>query len=263
MSEIMAVQQAEGTRNLPAVVTPMDLIQRASAQGASIEQMAQLFDLKLRVEADEAKKAFNEAFTAFKAEDIRIVRDKENTQYSKAAKDGLPARKAMYTSLENMVAVVTPYLSRHGLAHSWDTSVAGGMVTVACVLTHVLGHSRMVSIPGPLDESGAKNKLQQIKSSMTYLKVATFESVCGLASALGNLDDDGNGAGKPMEESKAPAPIRTISKRDYEGFIAAAKATGFTSEQIAGEVKRRGFEMASMIPASELADVMLWARGDA
>jgi hypothetical protein len=149
--------------------------------------MQQLFELKLRVEADEAKKAFHEAFTAFKAETIRIVRDKENTQYSK------PGKPAMYTSLENMVATVTPFLAKHGLSHHWDMRQEGA-ISVTCYLTHTLGHSNSVTMSGPADESGAKNKLQQIKSTSTYLKVSTFESVCGLASAFGSLNDDGNGA---------------------------------------------------------------------
>jgi hypothetical protein len=176
-------------RTEPVGITPMRLIELASERGASIEQMQQLFELKLRVEADEAKKAFNDAFTAFKGETIRIVRDKENTQYSK------PNRPAMYTSLENMVATVTPFLSKHGLSHNWEVDQTEA-IRVSCVLTHILGFSKSVSMSGPADESGAKNKLQQIKSTLTYLKVSTFESVCGLASSFGSTDDDGNSAGE-------------------------------------------------------------------
>jgi hypothetical protein len=194
MSTTLAVNESAEIQ-----VTPMHLIERAAAQGASIEQMQQLFELKLRVEADEAKKAFHEAFTAFKAETIRIVRDKENTQYSRKATTTEAARPAMYTSLENMVATVTPFLSKHDLSHNWEIGQANGAVTVTCVLTHTLGYSKSVSMSGPPDDSGAKNKLQQIKSSVTYLKVSTFESVCGLASAFGSTNDDGNGAGaKPV-----------------------------------------------------------------
>lgn len=172
-----------------APVTPMSLIQQASAAGASIEQMAQLFELKLRVDADEARKAFNEAFTAFKNEPIRVVRDKENTQYSK------PGKPAMYTSLESMVATVTPFLSKHGLSHRWDIDQsAPGQIKVICVITHTLGHSHPTPISGPIDDSGAKNKLQGVKSTLTYLKVSTFESACGIASAFGSLNDDGNAA---------------------------------------------------------------------
>lgn len=189
-----------------------DLIQMGVEQKSSVEQMAQLFDLKLRYDADLAQKAFNEAFTAFKAETIIIHRDKENTQYSKAATPTTPARRAMYTSLENMVATVTPFLSKHGLFHNWEIDQSNG-ITVTCVITHTLGHCKRVPMTGPPDTSGAKNPLQQIKSTITYLKVATFESACGLASAFGSYNDDGNASGtkERMGEADLVAAIDNIS----------------------------------------------------
>ena len=45
---------------------------------------------------------------------------------------------------------------------------------------------------GKEDTSGSKNAIQQIKSTITYLKSVTFESIIGLASTDANLDDDGN-----------------------------------------------------------------------
>jgi hypothetical protein len=51
----------------------------------------------------------------------------------------------------------------------------------------------------PPDKAGAKNPIQEIKSAITYAKVCTFESICGLASTDGNLDDDGNGSGRGPE----------------------------------------------------------------
>jgi len=188
--------------------SPIQMLAEAIASGqASVEQTAQLYALQLQWEANEAKKAYQAAFTAFKAETIRIVRDKENKQYSK------PGSPAMYTSLENMVATVTPFLSKHGLSHHWEINQEG-QISVSCVLTHTLGHSTSVTMSGPPDDSGAKNKLQQIKSTTTYLKVATFESVCGLASAYGSLNDDGNSAApKPqgMPEQELLAALDAIA----------------------------------------------------
>lgn len=182
--KILAHQQP---LDLQVALTPTEMVSNAMKQGATIEQLQAMIDFAERIQANEARMAFNTAFNAFKSETIRIVRDKENTQYSK------PNRPAMYTSLENMVATVTPFLSKHGLSHHWDVK-QDAAISVTCVITHTLGHSISVTMTGPADESGAKNKLQQIKSTTTYLKVSTFESVCGIASAFGSLDDDGNGA---------------------------------------------------------------------
>ena len=55
---------------------------------------------------------------------------------------------------------------------------------------------------GPPDDSGKKNPLQQIKSTITYLEIATFEAVTGIAASDAG-DDDGNGTarkGMPIEQ---------------------------------------------------------------
>ncbi len=151
-----------------------------------VAKLQALLDVKDRWEKLEAKKAFVEAMTAFKANPPAIYKDKENTQYS-----------SWYTSIAGLVNPVNEALSRHGLSARWDINQAAGReITVTCILTHKLGHSEQCSMSGPPDVSGKKNPLQELKSTVTYLKVATFEAITGVASENGNLDDDGNAAGK-------------------------------------------------------------------
>jgi hypothetical protein len=117
----------------------------------------------------------------FKREPVIITRDKENKQYG-----------SNYTSIGNLINTVTPFLSKHGLSASWAIDQSAG-IKVSCTITHALGHSgEPKTLLVPLDTSGAKNPLQQIKSSITYARIVTFECACGLASVEGNLDDDGN-----------------------------------------------------------------------
>lgn len=168
--------------------TPMDLIQMAVQQGADVDKLEKLMDLKLRWEANEARKAFEDAFTAFKAEIIPLVKDKDNNQY-----------KSKYISLANLVNTVTPFLSKHRLTMRWDIDQTHG-IKVTCIVTHA-GHSTSASMSCPPDTSGAKNAIQQIKSAITYAKACTFESVCGLASTDANVEDDGNGSERLGERS--------------------------------------------------------------
>ena len=210
-------------------ITPMGLIEMAAARGASIEQMQQLFELKLRVEADEAKKAFVGAMSAFKASAIRVTKDRENKQYS------TNGQKAMYTSLGHLVEIVTPYLSANGLSARWDVDQAAG-IKVTCIVTHQMGHSEQVSMICPPDKSGAKNPIQEIKSAITYAKGCTFESICGLASTDANIDDDGNGAepSKAMPEPEylewmdgiRQSPNSEALKTVFGNAYKAAKAAG-------------------------------------
>jgi hypothetical protein len=215
---------------LPAqTVTPMTLIERASAQGASIEQMAQLFELKMRVEADEARKAFNEAMTAFKGHAIRVTKDKVNVQYG-----------SRYTTLGNLIQTVTPYLSQHGMSASWNIDQNTG-IKVTCTIRHALGHSESVSMTCPPDVSGAKNPIQQIKSSITYAKACTFESACGLASTDANLDDDGNGASeaKQMNEQAYIAHLDNIQAAHNAEELRRIFGAAYKEAQAAGDTAAR------------------------
>ena len=57
-----------------------------------------------------------------------------------------------------------------------------------------MGHSEAVSIAGPLDDSGQKNGIQQIGSTITYLERYTLMAIMGLAAH--DQDDDGIASGQ-------------------------------------------------------------------
>ena len=177
--------------------TPAEMINAAVAKGANLEQLKGLLELKERFEGNEAKKAFVKAMTAFKAEAPKVTKDKSNKQYG-----------SKYTSLSNLVNTVNPVLSKHGLSASWDIA-QNGIIKVSCSITHELGHRETASASAPADVSGAKNAIQQIKSTITYLKAVTFESICGLASTDANLDDDGTSAG-PVEYASAEEQAQIV-----------------------------------------------------
>jgi hypothetical protein len=149
-----------------------------------IERINQAFDFYQRMDQAQAKKAFTEAKAAFKANAPTIIKDMKNKQYDSS-----------YSSIGNVVGATNEALSKHGLDASWEFDQGEKSIKVTCVLTHARGHSERVSLSGPPDVSGSKNPIQQIKSTTTYLKLATYEAVTGIASEEGNANDDGNGAG--------------------------------------------------------------------
>jgi hypothetical protein len=158
----------------PLPVTPMDMLDRALAQGAGLEMVEKIMGLQERWEANEARKAFNEAFAAFKSEAIVIVRNK-------AVTDG-PLKGRSYAELFSFVDAATPALSKHGLSASWTiTRDEEKWIEVTCTIEHVLGHAKRVALGGPPDTGGAKNPIQARVSTVTYLERATFKAACGLA----------------------------------------------------------------------------------
>ncbi len=163
-------------------ITPMALIDRAVQQGASVEQLQQLFELKLRVEADEARKAYVVAIGRFKENAPTILKGKAvafgNTKYKHATLDDASER-------------IGKALSECGISHRWDVKQEGGVISVTCILTHVQGHSESVTMQAAPDTSGSKNSIQAVGSAVSYLQRYTLFASTGLAAK--DSDDDGRG----------------------------------------------------------------------
>lgn len=170
--------------------TPADMIRLAVGAGTDLDKLEKLLKLQEAFEANQAKKAYVRAMADFKAHAPLVSKDKVNSQY-----------KSKYTTLGNLINTVSPVLSKFGLSASWDIE-QNGIVKVSCKITHELGHSETAHMTAPVDVSGSKNPIQQIKSTITYLKAVTFESICGLASTDANCDDDGAGATETISEKE-------------------------------------------------------------
>jgi len=175
-------------KGMPSIqkASPTDLLEILINKGADLATLEKFMDLKDREEKNNARKAYVKAMADFKSDPPSIYKDKTNSQFN-----------SKYSSIDALVNPAIPYLSQHGLSHNWDYGKEGDLEKVTCTITHELGHSEAVSMTAPADKSGgnSKNAIQQIKSTYTYLKIATFEAVTGLVSQEANLDDDGNGAG--------------------------------------------------------------------
>lgn len=164
------------------VATPTDLLATAVAKGASTEQMQQLMQMKLDWEANEARKAFAASMARFRSEAPNL---------EKQAKVDFTSPKGrthyQYSSLDYIMSKVNPILAKNGLTVSWQTDQASG-VTVHCDVMHELGHSTRVSLSAEPDQSGNKNSIQAVGSTVTYLQRYTLLSALGLAT--GGQDND-------------------------------------------------------------------------
>jgi hypothetical protein len=167
---------------VPAALTPMAMLQIAVSQNADLEKIAKLMELQERWEANEARKAFNVAFSAFKAEAIRILK---NTLVS----DG-PLKGKQYADLFAVVDTITPFLSKHGLSHSWKlTKDDPTWMEVTCTLRHAQGHAESVSMGAAPDTGPGRNAIQARMSANTYLERYTLLAITGMAAA--GTDTDG------------------------------------------------------------------------
>jgi hypothetical protein len=169
--------------------TPTMMLAMAVERGASLEYIEKLMALQERWEANEARKAFTVAMTDFKAEPLEIFKRKA-VGYATKEGDFVGYKHA---ELSDVADVVVPAMARHGLSHRWDVKQESARVIVTCTVTHRMGHSESVTMDAAPDDSGKKNKIQQIASSVTYLQRYTLLAIVGLATK--NEDDDGAGGG--------------------------------------------------------------------
>jgi hypothetical protein len=215
----LSVQQAS---------SPMNMMLQAMDRGASLEQVEKMMQLQERWEATEARKAYNAAFSAFKAEAVRIVKNREVT-------DG-PLRGKAYAELHSVVDALTPALSKHGLSASWKlTKDEPAWMEVTCYLRHVNGHEESVSMGGPPDAGGAKNAIQARASTKSYLERYTLKAICGVAE--GGDDDDGAGGGNAsaladMLTALKEAPDQDALKKLFAECINATKGNNAAQKQI-------------------------------
>jgi hypothetical protein len=167
--------------------SPAALIKMAIAQGADLEKLEKLMTLQERYEAAEAKKAYVDAMTLFKANPPEIYKDRK-VRYKATAYD--------HASLANVADKIGKGLSEHGFSHGWTTKQNNGDVTVTCTITHKFGHSESTSLTAPADTSGSKNPIQAIGSTVSYLQRYTLLALTGLATQ--DMDDDGESGGTEM-----------------------------------------------------------------
>jgi hypothetical protein len=164
--------------------SPVDIVQSIIKAGGDLAMYKDMMALQKEHDAYQGKKAFIRAMAKFKEEPINIAKDKENKQYN-----------SKYSSIGATVNACLPRMGKCGLSHKWEfVQEDQKTMTGTCIVTHAEGYSDSVSMTSPLDVSGNKNPIQQIKSTRTYIKIETFASLMGLASSETDLDDDGNSA---------------------------------------------------------------------
>lgn len=216
--------------------TPATLVSLAIQQGANIETLERLYTLQREYEKDEARKAFAVAMASFKAEQITIGKDKLVDHRG---------GRYRHATLGNVVAVVSEALGRHGLYHAWAMKQEPGMVHVKCTLTHQLGHSESVTMFGPPDESGSKNALQQIASTVTYLERYTLLAITGVATS--DQDDDGAASSLPDEALKLRNEVLAAETLDQlaavRDKIKQAKLAPAHEQQLIGDYQARAAKL--------------------
>jgi hypothetical protein len=181
-----AVAEREPEQALATIqnMTPMQMLDRAISSGSGIEVIKGLMDLQERWEKNQSRKAFDNAMADAKAEIPVIVKNRTVGFESKRTNERTSYK---HEDMAEIARTVDPILTKHGLSYRYRTEMKeGGLIYVTCIVSHRDGHSEETTLPAGRDDSGSKNNLQAIGSTITYLQRYTLKAALGLAAS----DDD-------------------------------------------------------------------------
>ena len=154
----------------------------------TVETLRELLAVRREYEADEARKAFHDAFARFKSEPLQI--------YKTANRSQGPLTGQKYAELADFTRVVAPAMAKHGLSASWRMTIdKPDWIEITCTVTHSGGHRESVAMGGPIDTGSGRSPIQARASSVTYLERYTLKMITGLAEQ----GDDSDAAGSQVQ----------------------------------------------------------------
>jgi hypothetical protein len=155
---------------------------------ARLERMLQMRD---KIEAETARKAFASAMAAAQAEMLPVVRKAHNDQTA-----------SNYATLDAIAKAIQPIVTKHGFSTSYgmEDSPLPDHYRITLDVDHVAGHTKHLRADIPIDAAGIKGTVNKTRThafgstisyGRRYLKLLAFD-------VSTSEDDDGNAAGKPV-----------------------------------------------------------------
>lgn len=243
--EVIAAQDRAIYDAAPSLVpTPMAMLSQAIEKGVPPETLEKLMALAERWEANQARKAFDAAMAEAKAEMPVIVKNRE-VDFT-----GTSGKRTNYRheDLAGIASLVDPVLAKHGLSYRYRTSsLPNEPVTVTCIVSHRLGHSEENPLSAGRDDSGNKNSVQAVGSTITYLQRYTLKAALGLAVSN---DDDGRAISAAKLVTEAEVALLQALILDVGGTKAQPLLNGFLKKfRIGALVDLPATEMQNAIAA--------------
>lgn len=221
-----------------AQLDPQALITKALETGAGIDTMERLVALAKEVREIQAKEAWYQAMAEFQRTCPRIV---------KSATARMPRYTYKFAPLDEICSTIQPVMGPLGLSMRWTTpKIEGDKVTVACVISHRLGHFEssgdvVMPIMGATQRTdgsgeGGANAAQRVGISLTYAKRYALLGIIGMAP---EDDDDAAGQGEHSGQERQPDPAghpadpsAFITENQVKRFSAIATGAKWTDEEV-------------------------------
>ena len=176
MSEL-AVKQTAITS-----IDPESLIAKAIESNVPVETLERLLAMRSELKAEQAKEAFYQALSDFQSECPIIKKTKQVKN-----KDG--SVRYSYAPLDSIIEQISPFLNKHGLSYTTDTTQKkDGFVTAIVEIHHRLGYSKLSEFDIPIDDAAFMNDAQKAASAFSFAKRYAVTNALGIMT--GDMDDD-------------------------------------------------------------------------
>lgn len=192
----------DANRPVNAVAAPLPvpafdieaIFKLAIEKEGTAETLERLMGIRRELNAEAAKRAYNESLAAFQRVCPIIKKDK------------FGAKNAYkFAPLDTVVSQVQALLTEHGFSYSVTSEVEKGWVKAICKVTHRAGHSESSEFKIPIDARNVMmNDPQKYAGSLTFAKRYAFCNALGILT--GDSDNDGAGAGKKASSGRTVTP---------------------------------------------------------
>lgn len=217
------------------------VIERAARDpSVDVGKMRELFDMRRELQKESGAREFNAAVSAAKGEIGPIFKNRAVDFTSAKGRTNY-----RYEDMAEVARTVDPVLAKFGLGYRYRTVQDGTMIRVTCILFHRDGHQEETTLEGRQDESGNKNQIQGVGSTVTFLERYTLKAALGLASSA---DDDGR-ASSSGPSTISDAQIETLQREIMDTNASLPKfLKGFSIETLA-DLPAREFKNAMAVLA--------------
>lgn len=167
-----------------AIAEPLALLTEAVRNGAGVETIRGLLEMRKELKAEWAKEQYFKALSRFQAECPPIVKTRPVPN-----KDG--SLRYKFAPIDAVIGTIKGPLARNGFSITRQPAQEEGQyVEATVVLHHCDGHSESATVKVPLSTGGNMNDAQHVGEAKSYASRYALLDVTGCVTA-----DDDNDAG--------------------------------------------------------------------
>jgi hypothetical protein len=220
----------------PQAISPERLISQAIEKGASIETLERIMDIRKQINAENAKREFDEAMSKFQSicpiiKKTKVVMNKDKT-----------TERYRYAPLDSIISQVRKPIADCGFSYKIEAEFIPGAVRAITKVTHCMGHTEDSKFESPIDNDEYKSAPQHVASALTFSKRYSFCDAFGIMT--GDDDNDASAIDVKISEEvkkgyqKLVSQIGKMKEKQLKEFLKKVTDSSKYSKEQKEEYKK-------------------------